>query len=278
MSMSADVPLARAPSASKGSRKRKFASDPEAQRLKEMRRVARAEISRQAENKEGTTGYNQQDLFHPKVFNGSTGTFFQQNNILDVSLGTVNNIAQGVGQANRIGNKIRLKKLVLRGQISVNAENLTAAASDACNVKMWIVSFKERPNDSNLPYAEAVTSSTFFQNGNSSLGMQGEPIDHFLAVNDDQVRLYKTRMYKIGTSLAPGSAGNNDYMLTRSFRIDLLPYMNKRLVYQDTSSQPRNKKLFVVFEPVKAVPGQALQGDTPLCSLTYAYEYEWEDM
>lgn len=245
-----------------------------------MRRIAKKEVNKLAEHKEFKVGTSNQPLFSFP----STATIpnnFNSNNILDTSI-AYQNIAQGTGEGNRIGNEITLSQLRFSFIINYNA-----AITQPQFVRMWVVTYKFDPNNAQTAdvwssVQNGVTSSAnFFDNGNSSNGMLGTMLDLIAPVNTDVMTVHKCKTYKIGCATAPSggaTAGNNDFKYAVKDYIDLLKYVPKRVKYNDTATTSFNKKVFIIFECL-AADGTVVNDTAPArCLINYFYNVKWTDV
>lgn len=243
---------------------------------KVIRRIAKGEVHKMVEDKE---------LVTPVVGDtpgGSPGTFgntnFETNNIIDVTDETLTKITQanGLTQNGRIGNRLRLRSCVLRGTLFPNAEQ-----NMATYVKIWVVSARDRPNDASLANIRSICGASFFKTspGTPNGSMTGQLIDLCRTVNEDQLQLYTTRVFKLGFQTSPntviGVAANNDFKLSHMFKIYLGRHMNKNVIYNDVTAEPRNKKIFVVMECIPA--DGSVSNNNSYAVLNYFLDIKYED-
>lgn len=166
-----------------------------------------------------------------------------------IELTTVfNTIGQGVGQGDRIGNRISPVKFVFSGFMNFNADTPSAAGNLGPQyVKMFIFRMK------NSLSALSPDMSKFFQYGSTTQPPTGYIQDIRNRVNTDDVVLYATRTFKLApsalqsgiTTIATADT-NNDFKLTQSFKVDLTKYVRK-VVYDDTTAQIKNHQMFAAF-------------------------------
>lgn len=243
---------------------------------KMMRSIAKSEVSRQVEDKEYITAITGDTIGSGPIQFGTAN--FITNNIIDVSTETLNLVTQanGLTENGRIGNRIRLKSCVLRGTLNCSPTPLTPHY-----LKIWVVSSKLYPNSCTASVMEQICRTEFFNTSptSSSAGMTGQMIDLCRTVNEDTLMVYTSRVYKLGFSSLPNpgltQAGNNDFSYSRTFKLYLGRHMNKRIVYNDTAADPRNKKLFIVFE---AVPADGSVGsNASYAVLNYFFDFKYED-
>lgn len=219
------------------------------------------------------------------VFNGSLycdpADLTYQNNFFTVAP-TLGSITQGTGQGNRIGNKIRLTRVVMN--IILNATDAAAPRY----VMMYIISDKRYPTDSTEAQLQdacngaAGTGNNILQDGNQSIGFQKRLTDVMQRINDDRFTVYKKRCFRIGYSNQPVSSanatGNNDFPFMRRLKINLLKYMPKLFRYADASTVPAlQRKVYVCFHVV-AAQGAQLTGASVGCQINYAYDIKFKDL
>lgn len=170
-------------------------------------------------------------------------------------------VSQGVGQGQRVGDKISTQKLMLRGNVRLNTYatstgNYNIVPGYVC---MWVVKLKPFLND-DVSTLMAVINSSFFQSGNGSVAMSGQVQDLYRMPNAQQITVLKRRVWKVGTSSVPqggGSTGdgtnqfynNNDFSLVRMFKQDLTSALPSVVHFNDTNDNnvDRHAYLFYTF-------------------------------
>lgn len=245
-----------------------------------MRRVAKKEISKMAEHKENKVGTSNQPLYSypssPTLPNN-----FNTNNILDTSI-AYQNIAQGVGEGQRVGNEIKLSQFrfsfILNYNVSVNVPQF---------VRMWVLTYKFDPNNATTADVwsslnnSLTTAANFFDNGNTANGMLGSLLDLVAPVNTDVMTIHKCKTYKIGAASAPSggtTTGNNDFKYAVKDYVDLLKYHAKTVKFNDTATISYNKKTFIVFECLGADGVVVPDTFGSRCQINYFYNVKWTDM
>lgn len=213
-------------------------------------------------------------------FGASTGTTFTTSNIQWLSPNSSYvNIVQGTGQGDRVGNKIRITNAKFSGVIYGNPYHATVnPLPQPQEVRMWFFA----PKNS---LAQPTSYSTFFQNGNSSQNFSGTLLDLTKKINNDDFTYYGHRTYKIGYSAFVGSPGsvvgsgyysNNDFAMNRKFSIDITKMLPKNILWNDTTTTPFSRVLFVIFECVNA-DGSAQGAALLPCSCQYSIDYTFTD-
>lgn len=253
--------------------------------LNRLKSVVKQEIKRNTPDQENRIEGGLGLYSYPGSAHGTTmaTNLWVNNNIIDVT-DVWMNIAQGTGEGNRFGNVIKPRKLNFSFLLAPNQ----AAITSPINVRMWVLTYKFGINnasdadvwDSMQNFnATGGMASSFFDNGNSRSGMSGNLDDLMKPVNTDAWMVYKCKTYKLGHSSTPavGTAvyGNNDYKLNVRKTINLLPYIPKRITYNDNLSTNLNKKVFIVFECLKA-DGSSNNNTTQYAVLWYNFHFKWE--
>lgn len=245
-----------------------------------LKKMIRREISRNIENK-SIQNYNL-DRTLTSVFSTFDSSSGPVGNI--VTLGPdpfALNITQGVGQGQRIGNKIKTKRLTFKGTICPFSYGATYNPEpQPVQVKIFIFYDKDDPNAVPQPAANA----NFFQNGNSSTGFHGDLVDMWSPVNTDRYRVLTTKTFKLGFASATGTGSvpatqgfsNNDFKLNCNFSFDLTKHYPKYVTYNDTSTTPLSRGLWAAFVVANASGVVMGSGNRP-CGIQYMQDYVYED-
>lgn len=188
-------------------------------------------------------------------------------------------IAQGTGQGGRIGNKIKPVKYTL-DMIFYPAQYDATYNPFPEPQDIRIMIFK-------LRCGQVLTtdlSSDFFQSGNDAFGLTGYLTDMLDCLNKDTKIVYKDFMIKVGyqiftttgTQTVFSGCSNNDYKLNRKVHIDLLPFVPKTWIFDDTSAVATNEDIYVVWQAVNALgtAPEAAEDYMTKCSYNACLEYE----
>lgn len=190
-------------------------------------------------------------------------------------------IPQGTGQGNRIGNRIKIKNLSIKGVVFPLQYNAVTNPTPApVHIKFWFFYDKEEPQTVPTP----VASGDFFQSGSTTIGFQNELFDHYMPVNLDRYRLLTTRIMKIGyasytgTGALPqqGNLANNDYSLNCSLLVNLTKHCVKNCVFRDTASTPTTRGIYMMAQAVYANGAPIAVGTVP-ARLEYIMQCDYED-
>lgn len=207
------------------------------------------------------------------------------------STGAALNIAQGTGQANRIGNRIRVVSAKLRLILFPHGyDELVNSTPLPQNVR--VVIYKLKGQDTSKTQAQAVFSAggNCFQANNTTAPMTGLITDMNSEINTDIITVYSNRVYKLGASsydyTSSPSGGvffgnNNDYKYNVIRRYNLFKCgFPKVFDYNDTQTFPYGyRPLFITFMPCNA-DGSAPAGSTysrPI-KIQYQISLQFTDM
>ena len=184
-------------------------------------------------------------------------------------------IAQGLGQAGRLGNEISIRKAVLK--IRFNPKPNTNVSPLPLILKCWLCSYKIE-NASALALADY---SNFFDTGNSSIGFQNNTLDLVLPVNTDEWTLYKTWEIKLGVSgVSAGytSAANvfDNSPFSDGFVIDYADKLKSALKYDDSVNTCTNRNMFLIIQAVAADGSGPAEG-LAIAEYHYTLNISYED-
>lgn len=199
-------------------------------------------------------------------------------------------ISQGNSAQQRVGNKIMLSKVTLRGMITPRTYQTTNTSESPSNnapepflFKLWIGYQKD------TAYNEVSASlPNFFQEGLTSAAPSGTLMDTFRKVNTDKYRIVKTRVFKVGpqsivttqngtVSLNNQNYANNDFKFNQQFSFDVTKYCVKVLKYNDTNNQPNARGLYWWVEALDPTGISFTAGRFP-ASLSYELNIEYKDI
>ena len=197
---------------------------------------------------------------------------------------------QGVGEQQRLGNQIRLKRWVIKGMISPSIggvqydENAYLFYSQQGYLTLYFGKQKD---------GVAMTSSLtgLFDSGNGQVDPNGSQLQSMYPLNTDRYKIYWKKRFKLSPSYGANAttrlSPNNDFDCVRTFGFDVCKYILKNAVlkYNDTSTAPYNQTLhdlgfFATWTPAigdMASPfpqGSALMPHFYRVNLTSYAEYE----
>jgi len=270
--------------------------------LQKVIQLINSKVSAVVENKKSANFETDEYIVHyanstsPPVWWG-TGTLY--NNIFDIS--------NGAGEFERIGNKYKLKKWMIKGfiypaPIAQNFTNNDISLPNTFQGKITVYLGKRINGDRITGQLEQL-----FQNGNTNIDPVGAVKEQIYHVNDDKYKIYWKRSFNVGMSaplmnnyqipsshtdpgdpLAASNVNifpNNDLKLHRQFTIDITKYIGKNatIKFNDNNiaaqipAPMQGLALFATFAPFSAnldPTGQtALNSFYKMWANTY-FEYE----
>jgi len=155
-------------------------------------------------------------------------------------------IDQGVGQGQRIGNSIRLKKLKLSGVLRPLPYNLTTNTDPVpLFIKLMFMTRKDSTTTVNT------NVNDLLQYGSSSESPGYQLVNLTRPVNTDDWTVHTVRTFKLGYSAYAGTSvdvaaqsfTNNDFKLNHFVNIDLTKYCPKIIKFDDNSFLPNSRNL-----------------------------------
>lgn len=240
-----------------------------------VKKIVKSEISRDVEDKYRQV-YDDSHLLYPATHSSWLSSIFPVS-----PYPAYLQIDQGVGEAQRIGNVIKTKKLIFKGIIWNAAYNATSNNDPQPTlVNMWIISDREGPTS--LPNSDI--TSQFVQLGNANQGLTDALVDTLVSINTDRYRVFVRKTFKLGYSAYTGTSAdpdrqaytNNDFKLSCKFKIDLTKHLPKKVKFNDNNSIPMTRGLFAVFQTLNA-NGTTIVNTQRVAGLAYTLDYHYED-
>lgn len=246
-------------------------------KMTSIKKVIRREIARNVENKTQQYYNFQRNLEVP-----STGAVFSTSNIFPVGVDPSSLvISQGAGQGQRVGNKIKTKKLMFKGTFNpLPYDSIRNAQPQPVQVKMWI--FYDKNDVTAVP--NPLGAGDFFQDGSGSRSFAGDLVDLWSPVNTDRYRILATKTFKLGYATYNGqgalpdlgNVSNNDFNLNCNFSFDLTKHYPQMVTFVDTSATPSTRGLFCMVEYCFSQGGLTGSG-TRAVNMQYMIDYKYED-
>jgi len=232
-----------------------------------IRNIVKKTLVREAEKK--TVSY--QNTFDFSMQNIGQFPILQTGNITTDSF----TIAQGAGQADRIGNIIKLHKVTLDLIIfPLGYDSQTNINVTPQEVRMILASNR---NSLTLP----PPASGMFNYGDLSQDPQQTLMDQILSINTDKWIVKKQRFAKIGYSLLPGNPNNvlpnNDFKLNHKMKLDITKYCPSHMRWNDTSKIPYNSNLYLTFITSTADGTSTASTQTKALRCVYNINCEYTD-
>lgn len=227
-----------------------------------LRKLVRKELKRTAEKKT----FNFADLTHDILPSNHASVASQ---VFPISpYGGYLDIQQGVSQSGRIGNRIQITNLTLKGSICALPYHATTNIIPLpVQIQMFVFYDKEFPTMLPNPYV----ANDFFQLGGASAGFRNDLVDLWCPVNTDRYTVVARKSWKVGyasndgTGSAVGNAffANNDFKMNVNFSLNLTKHAIKTVRYEDNNSDPTSRGLFVMFNAISSTGGQMNSSTVP---------------
>lgn len=187
-------------------------------------------------------------------------------------------ISQGTGQANRLGNSIRIKKVYMNLVMWPLPYQMTTNANPR-PLDIQLIFFKTKGQSSSSP-----SITDFFQLGNSNTTFQGTLVDLTRTVNKDKFIYLGQKKYKLGyaeyngtgTNTAQQGNTNNDYKMNIITKLDVTKYLNKIYKFNDTDNSPFTNDVYCTISGVNA-DNSSISGAVVPANYTVEVTMTYED-
>lgn len=218
-----------------------------------VKAIVKKEIARNVENKSVQLSYSR-DL-SPATSTDFSTQAFPLTPELASNVGL--QIQQGVGQGERVGNQIKIKKLYLNFFLTPKPfDAITNPQPRPAYVILWI--YYDRTNPTALT---PLIASNVLQNGNTSIGLTNSPQDFLYPPNDEKYRVVLRKVFKVGYSINNGTGAlsqyqsftNNDFKMAIKGGIDCTKWIIKNVKFNDSSDIPSTRNLMYCFQPIAAI-------------------------
>lgn len=189
-------------------------------------------------------------------------------------------IAQGTGNAQRIGNRLRTKRLVFQYTVQPKAYNATSnTVMYPFIIRFWLVKSKINPTQ---PIPLATMLNQFFENGATMAGLTGDLMDLNRKVCPDTFTYLTHWDHKIGFASNNQNGNNsfqhnnnNDFKMCAVASKDLTKYCNKEVVFDDTNNI-NNSRIFLIWNLYSMGPGAYPITQFP-CFISYNTQFYYTD-
>lgn len=190
-------------------------------------------------------------------------------------------LPQGVGQGARIGNVVRIRKIMLNYVLRPNPYDVTFNPNPLpVNVIMMLGYIKNQP--STVPTSTDI--SQLFQSGSSVQAPYGNLKDLLMPINRDFWVIKKKWIHKIGFASDTGTGGNvgyeyhanNDFKYNAIKRLNITNLCPSTNVFNDSASGTSTRNLYLMYEAVSASGNTIASPYTPV-TIDYWIDYTYED-
>jgi len=190
-------------------------------------------------------------------------------------------IPQGVTQGTRVGNQVRVKKVMLNYTLHpLPYEATTNPRPQPVEVLLYLGSTKA----SRGIIPDSTDIGQFFQLGATARPPNGSLDDCLLEVNRDYWDVKKAWRHKIGNATNNGtgnlaaaqSFSNNDFKVNAVRRMNITKLCPKTIKFNDSSNPQQGPNLFFMYECVPAAGG-AFASTTRVVHINFYVSIEYED-
>jgi len=160
-----------------------------------------------------------------------------------------NQIDQGVGQGERIGNSINITRGTLKGTLYAAAAETYNTAPTPAMVIIRLFYYRAIPNQT------PASLTGFLQQGDVAIDLQNRLTDAWMPVNENSYHMFYKKVFKIGYSGNGADTGmwtNNDFKLNANFTIPLTKYLIKKVKWSDTSTTMMQRGVWCSMQAVCA--------------------------
>lgn len=190
-----------------------------------------------------------------------------------------NQILQGVGQGDRIGNTIRPRSVYFNYVLHPIPY---AAVGNPLPIPQDVMIFFGKVKNSRALQPNSADFAKLWQVGDSSRAPFSTTLDMIQDINKDWFTVYKIMRHKVGTALYTGTGNqagqqyysNNDYKYNVIRRVNITKYIPKVIKFNDSTAQNTNDGLWMWAMCVNA-DGSINSTYTPLymdVTLNFTYE------
>ena len=191
------------------------------------------------------------------------------------------NMSQGTGQADRIGNKIRIINAVLRYILLPISYDLVGNPTPKPQ-EVQILFGNVKGNTRTTPTSGQI--AYLFANGNSSTGPTGLLGDVLRPINSDFWVIKKRIQHKVGYAVSDGTGGsagsqyqsNNDFPINVVRSLNVTKMMPKQIVWNESDTNPTTAGLYMMIQAVNADNTSQL-ADTAPSAMTFWLDITYED-
>lgn len=190
-------------------------------------------------------------------------------------------IPLGVTQGNRIGNKIKIRRVMLRYTINPLAyDAVTNPTCMPCEVDMFLGNVKRYRGE--LPTSTDIGS--LFDGGSTSYAPVASLIDLTSPINTDYWDIKKRWRHKVGNSDVTGSGAqagaqffaNNDFKLNVVRTLNITKHCPKTVTFNDSVQNQQGPNLYFFYQAIFSNNNVMNAAQTPL-RINYNVEVQYED-
>lgn len=161
------------------------------------------------------------------------------------------NLVQGTGEADRIGNSIKIVKGQLKVCVNLKPYN-TTSNPNAQPTWVRVMVVKDLRVTGQLSTMDATSWGNLFRTNNTTVGIQGNPLDNVLGLNTDFFRVCYSRVFKLGIGNHISGATNPSSYFDNSpaakiLSINWSKFCRKQIKFSEGINYPSNDNLYVIY-------------------------------
>lgn len=191
-------------------------------------------------------------------------------------------IAQGTSQDERVGNRIQIQRLTLKGSVFAIGYDLTINPNPQPTVVQMFV-YYDKTNPTIIP--DPFGSNDFFQFGGSSADFRNDVVDGWAPINKDRYVCVVRKKFKVGFATYGGtgiavtqqSYTNNDFAFSRDFSVNLTKHCVSKVRYEDLDFNPSTRGLFCSWVCF-AANGSAYPSTAQPCRVSFSVDATYTDL
>lgn len=189
----------------------------------------------------------------------------------------VNQIAQGTGQGDRIGNKILMKNMIVKGTVYTNTTTGPNGTPFGITGPIYVDVYIGYKRDL-TPIESSLTA--FFNDGDGWISPSGSSKDLLYPINRDKYVVLGKRRLKIGqNTYSTSTASYNDYSQHKEYKFNLSKFVNgKTCKWNDTINATPTSPLWnaislwtVVINPATGTPFPSTYASTSTLGVYHNY-------
>lgn len=245
-----------------------------------LKKMIRREIARNVENKVAEI-YNGSAQY----FSSNSANWITSNVVPMGFVPTALTVNQGVSQGQRVGNKIKVKKLFLKGTL-IPEDYSATSNSTPCPVQVRLLFISDRAAPASVPGS----LTDLFQFGGTTQGPLGNLTDMWAPVNTDRYSVHASKTFKLGPASlgnstaaqypngtsAPGANSNNDFKLNQNFHFDIKKMLPEFVTFNDNTTAATSRVVSMVVLIARADAALYAAGQLPVVA-QYMVHCEYED-
>lgn len=190
-------------------------------------------------------------------------------------------LAQGVLDGNRIGNRVNIRKVMLRYVLNPQEYSATFNPNPLpTHIQLFLGRVKQ--SKSVLPSTTEI--GRLFNAGSIAYGPAGNLSDLNAIINDDYWDIKKKWTHKLafaeyaGTGSVPGQNyfANNDFKLNHVRTLDITRYVQKMVTFDDSNATVQNGNLFFFYQAI-AANGGSTGASIVNSRINFSIEIQYED-